>query len=283
MAVALLAGMKQLRIALVLFSLANGCALAQGDGGPDPQPVEAADDQATGTIDFADPETDDPDPSVHSLAFEPLEPAIGPTLDPPVEPAPPLGPVEKALAKPNEYFKRQVYHPKWNPDGPLFSGNCAPTSLAMIAEVFSKEPAGLSIQESIVRVRKLMDKWSDSGGATLDQLRLGATRLGLKWRAMTASDLDFELGKKHMVAMTGNPGIDGSTTRSAYQKAFIARGYAYTWSGKHSIAIFGKLATGHYLVADPLSKIGTITLTSAEMHDFWKRWGGAGTALWLAS
>jgi hypothetical protein len=192
----------------------------------------------------------------------------------------PLGYVGTALKSPNKFFKRQVRHPKWNPTGPLFSGNCAPTSLAMAAKIFHREPAGLTIEQSIDRVRVMMNKPSDSGGASSAQVRLGAQRLGLKLRAMPKGDLDEELAKKHVVVLMGYPGLDGTSSPSAYQKAFRTAGYYYTFDGFHSIAVFGKTATGKYVVADPLSKIGVITMTRAQMSDYWKRWGGSGTAVW---
>jgi hypothetical protein len=29
-----------------------------------------------------------------------------------------------------------------------------------------------------------------------------------------------------------------------------------------------------------VSKVGAISLSSTEIHDFWARWGGTGTAVW---
>lgn len=149
------------------------------------------------------------------------------------------------------------------------------TTLALVAAV-----AVAAFEQSIERVRNLMDKTSNSGGATAAQVRLGAARLGLHYRAMPSGALDVELAQKHMVVLAGYPGLDGTTAASLYQGAFRAAGYAYTWTGRHSIAVFGKTATGRYVVGDPLSKIGAITLTIAQMHDYWARWGGEGTAVW---
>jgi hypothetical protein len=235
-------------------------------------PIAGSVDIATDAVDDS-PEADEPEATPTPAAGPPGKPGASPK-----KPAPNW--VGVALAHPNKNFKRQVRHPKWNPTGPLFSGNCAPTSLAMVAKVFGKEPKGLTIEQSIDRVRVMMNKPSDSGGATEAQVRLGAKKLGLHFKAIAKGSLDAELAKKHMVVLTGAPGIEGTAAPSAYQKAFRAAGYFYTFDGHHSIAVFGKTASGKYVVADPLSKVGVITLTEGQMSDYWKRWGGSGTAVW---
>jgi hypothetical protein len=262
---------------LLFFSLLLGVAScsASEDEPPAPAALDAVD---TGDVDYADPPDEDDGPSGPTdISFVPD--GVDP---PPAKPAPnaPTDWVGIAVAKPNQFFKRQVRHPIWNPTGPLTSGNCAPASLAMIAKAFGKEPAGLTIEQSIDRVRVMMNKPSDSGGASLSQVRLGVTKLGLHYRAMPEGDLDVELAKKRMVVLTGYPGLDGTSTASAYQAAFRSAGYDYTFDANHSIAVFGKTASGRYVVGDPLSKIGAITLTATQMRDFWKRWGGEGTSIW---
>jgi hypothetical protein len=273
---------------LVVVAIA-GCGDASSEEPPPPAALEAVGpsepDEETGTADFTDPSGED-DALPYPLASAAEFPDDSPDEAAPVPAAPaapaakPPGYVETALQHPNRFFKRQVRHPKWNPTGPLFSGNCAPTSLAMAAKVFGKEPAGLTIEQSIDRVRVMMNKPSDSGGASSAQVRLGAQRLGLKLRAMAKGELDSELAKKHVVVLMGYPGLDGTNNASAYQQAFRTAGYYYTFDGFHSIAVLGKTSGGKYVVADPLSKIGVITMSTAQMADYWKRWGGSGTAVW---
>lgn len=287
--------------ALVAAAVAVGCGTSPDQDTAIPAHDErsataAAPDESTGDGDFGDPDGDegssDPSPGSLELGIDiedspDVTPSgssgstspVPPTAKPTPKPAP-SGYVATALASPNEFFKRQVRHTKWNPTGPLFSGNCAPTSLAMAAKVFAKEPAGLSIEQSIDRVRVMMNKPSDSGGATSAQVRLGAQRLGLQYRAMSKGELDSELAKKRVVVLTGYPGLDGTSSPSVYQSAFRAAGYDYTFDTNHSIAVFGKTATGKYVVADPLSKVGVITMTAVQMRDYWARWGGSGTSVW---
>jgi hypothetical protein len=189
-------------------------------------------------------------------------------------------PVAVGVRHPNAIFKRQVRHPVWNPTGPLTSGNCAPASLAMAARVLGAEPQGLTVEQSIDRVRVLMDKPSDSGGATRAQVQRGAERLGLSYLDMPDGDLDDQLDLGRVVVLEGMPGNASTATPTRYQRAFVDAGYAYTFDGRHSICVLGRSAGGGYVVADPLSKVGAITLTTAEMRDFSARWGGTGTALW---
>ena len=187
---------------------------------------------------------------------------------------------EVALAHPKAFFKRQVFHSVWNPTGPSTSGNCAPASLAIAAKALGKEPPDLDVEESIDRVRKLMGKASDSGGANLDQVRTGVEKLGLKYVAMAKGGLETQLGKGRLVVLVGTPGDGGGGSSTAYQKAFATAGYAYTFDGRHSILVMALRASGKYLVADPLSKLGPLELTRSQMHDFYARWGGEGTSIW---
>lgn len=188
---------------------------------------------------------------------------------------------EVALAYPKAFFKRQVRHPVWNPTGPSTSGNCAPASLAMGAMVFGRQPAGLTVEQSIDRVRRLMDKPSDSGGASLAQVRKAAAALNLEWRAMARGELDADLDKGRMVVLVGTPGNTSSPTSvTTYQRAFRDAGYTYTFDGAHSILVMARMPSGKYLVADPLSKIGPLEISKAAMRDFYARWGGSGTSVW---
>jgi len=190
-------------------------------------------------------------------------------------------PLDVAILYPNGFFKRQAYHQVWNPTGPSSSGNCSVASLAMAAMILGKEPANMDVEASIDRVRIMMNKATDAGSASLDQVRLGASKLKLKYVAMSTGGLDTQLGKRRMVVLAGEPGKPGSSVSTVYQKAFISAGYNYTYTGHHSILVIAKLASGKYLVGDPLSRIGTIQLTKAQMKDFWARWGGMGTSVWL--
>lgn len=202
-------------------------------------------------------------------------------------------PVAVALRYRNAFFKHQLHRPSWNKDGPYSSGTCAPTSLAMGARIFGKEPMGLSIEQSIHRSRNSYGVSTDSVGTNRYQIRTGALNLGLSVATFGTvaspgamlSRIDGQLAKKRVFVLEGQSG--DSSTASVYQAAFN-RKYAaagvtrrYTFDGKHSIAVFGRdAATGGYVVADPISEVGVVVLTAAELKDFITRWGGTGNAVW---
>ena len=41
----------------------------------------------------------------------------------------------------------------------------------------------------------------------------------------------------------------------------------------------GTLELGKYLVADPISEAGVVTMSRAQLKAFFTRWGGTGTAV----
>jgi hypothetical protein len=201
----------------------------------------------------------------------------------------------------NAYFKHQIHRNQWNKDGPLHSGNCAPTSLAMAIDVMGKEPAGLSVEQSIHRVRAVYDPGlHESNGTSRADIAQAATKLGMKvlgLNTLLSGDamlkrLSDQLGLGHVIVLEGEPGNPNTSSPSAYEAAFNAA-YAdaikngaslyhstYDFNGYHAIVVIGKDAGGHFIVGDPLSEVGFVPLTPAQMKDFFARWGGTGNAVW---
>lgn len=193
----------------------------------------------------------------------------------------------------NAFFKHQLHRSKWNKDGPYSSGTCAPTSLAMAVSFFGKEPAGLSVEQSIHRARLSYGATSDSTGTFRAQITTGAKKLGLGVKSLDTrlslaamlSRLDTQLAARRAVVLEGQPGLAnaGATTyQKAFNRAYAAAGLSssYTFDGRHSIVVLGKDSSGKYVVGDPLSEVGMVTLTGAELKDFFARWGGTGNAVW---
>lgn len=194
----------------------------------------------------------------------------------------------------NAFFKHQLHRSKWNKDGPYSSGTCAPTSLAMAVHFFGKEPTGLSVEQSIHRARLSYGATSDGTGTFRSQITTGAKKLGLNVKSLDTrlslasmlSRIDTQLAAKRAVVLEGQPGIAnaGATTyQKAFNRAYAAAGLSntYTFDGRHSIVVLGKdAASGKYVVGDPLSEVGMVTLTGAELKDFFARWGGTGNAVW---
>lgn len=192
----------------------------------------------------------------------------------------------------NAFFKHQLRRSKWNKDGPLSSGTCAPTSLAMAIHFFGREPAGLSVEQSIHRVRAAYGTTTDSVGTFRSQIFQGAAALGMNVRSLDTrlspssmlARLDTHLAAKRAVVLEGQPGVEGAgptTYQRAFDRAYAAAGLSnrYTFDGRHSIVVLGKDGA-KYVVGDPLSEVGLLSLTAAEVTDFFARWGGTGNAVW---
>lgn len=209
---------------------------------------------------------------------------------------PDMHPIDYAMQEDVQsgFFKRQVYHGSLNKDGPYSSGTCAPTSLAMALNIFGKEPAGLSIEESIHRVRKTYGDNSDSDGTFRYQIRDAAEKLGMSVvelaTALSPTEemdrLDTQLEKRRVIQFEGIP---GKAYRDAFGPAYKAAGEGtYSYVGKHSILVVGKQADGNYVVADPLSRVGMILMTRAQLKSFITdpdvnadNFGGTGNAVWV--
>jgi hypothetical protein len=203
----------------------------------------------------------------------------------------------------NAYFKHQILRPKWNKDGPTSSGNCAPTSLAMAAMVFGAEPAGLSVEESIHRVRSKYDSGlHEHDGTTRSEVELAARRIGLNVQPLRTDvapatgmrRLNDQLALGRAVVLFGLPGKPNAGP-TLYEQAFT-RAYAaairngetlrhstYNFNGGHAILVLGRESSGRYIVGDPISEVGFITLSADEMRDFITRFArnrGVGNAVW---
>ncbi|MCC7109455.1 MAG: hypothetical protein IT382_09215 [Deltaproteobacteria bacterium] len=218
---------------------------------------------------------------------------------------PSLSRVQFALqpAARNAFFKHQILRGKWNKDGPTSSGNCAPTSLAMAANVLGKESAAHSVEQSIHRVRRLYDGGlHEREGTTRGEIHEAASELGLHVHGLTSdlspsaalTRLNNQLAAGRLVILQGQPGkpnagptdYERAFTR-AYQAA-IADGASlahssYNFDGRHSILVLGKDGNGKYVVGDPISEVGFVALSASELKDFMTRFTGqrgTGNAVW---
>ena len=73
---------------------------------------------------------------------------------------------------------------------------------------------------------------------------------------------------------------------TAYRNSGIewVRNRVYTYGDDpreyHSILVVSRLANGKYLVADPLSEVGMVTMNRATLKSYFSRWGGTGNVVW---
>ena len=203
----------------------------------------------------------------------------------------------------NAFFKHQIRRNLWNKDGPSHSGNCAPTSLAMAAHVFGAEPAGLSVEESIHRIRAKYDSGlHESRGTTRAQIETASRAINMHVQPLRTdvspttalTRLRGQLNLGRVVVLSGLPGKPNAGP-TLYERAFtrayaaaIARGMTlrhstYDFNGGHSILVMGVDSSGRYVVGDPISEVGFVALTAAEMKDYMTRFTGArgtGNAVW---
>ena len=188
----------------------------------------------------------------------------------------------------NAFFKHQLHRTRWNKDGPFSSGTCAPTSLAMAVHALGKEPAALSVEESIHRVRLTYGATSDSTGTFRAQITTAARALGMSVSVLETrltatamlTRIDGQLAAARMVVLEGQP---AAAYQAAFNRAYQAESLTnrYTFAGRHSIVVLGREGSG-YVVGDPLSEVGMVTLTGAQLMNFFATWGGTGNAVWAS-
>ncbi|MBW2523048.1 MAG: hypothetical protein JRI23_02680 [Deltaproteobacteria bacterium] len=193
----------------------------------------------------------------------------------------------------NAFFMHQIRRSRWNKDGPYSSANCAPTSLAMAAKIFGHLAPDRTVEQSIHQARSTYDPapLCETCGTNRLEIRRGAEKLGLHARTLGAigdtetrmNRLETQLSMKRVVVLEGEPsGQPGQAYRQRMTHAYAANGVSrsYTYQGKHSILVVGKLQSGNFLVADPLSEVGMVAMSRSELKSFFRSWGGTGNALW---
>jgi hypothetical protein len=173
----------------------------------------------------------------------------------------------------NPFFKLQFSHPKYNPGGPLSSGNCGPASLAMALAALNLESPGLTIQQSIDRASERMVRRS-SALSEWDELQRGISKSGrtpedtISWES-----LDSALAAQKPVILNGWLGAN-------WRNQFPAR----VGSGdiSHLNVVLGKTSDGKYLVADPMHTGGVVAMTRKQLTVFFSLKGQGGNPWGIA-
>ncbi len=160
----------------------------------------------------------------------------------------------------NQYFISQMRDPAWNPEGPDWSANCGPACLAMAFKAYGLADPADSGQGLIRKVRLAMTGAANDLAATsLAGIRRTAQRQGLATAlvfgpgAVTAA-----VAAGRLVVLAGNP--------QAYNTRFGVKDYQ-TFSGAHFVLVTGVDADG-YWINDPLSRVGALHITAAELATF---------------
>lgn len=161
---------------------------------------------------------------------------------------------------PNSYFISQD-----NSQAQSGNENCGPTSLAMALEAFGKISPSNSPEQTIESVRQLMtgaDNVNDPTYGT--QIATAAQQAGLSAQQVNGlSGIDQALASGQMVISAGNPdrpgaGVYGDSLSNAQYNHF---------NGRHIILVTGKVGND-YVIDDPLSKVGALTVTANQLQAF---------------
>lgn len=186
----------------------------------------------------------------------------------------------KFLSNPNDYFFSQFRNDTYNPTGPSRSNNCGPASLAMAAKAFDRDADIGDIEKQIDRARVAMTGRNNYSELTsLSQIAGGAKKLGLSTASVAdLNSLNSALDSGKQVVLYGNPA-------GAYGNRLSSGQYAH-YNGLHFILVAEKAADAvgktSYVVNDPLSRKGSITVSSTELSRYMRKdnAGRSGIAVW---
>lgn len=186
----------------------------------------------------------------------------------------------KVLSNPNQYFFSQFRNDTYNPTGPARSNNCGPASLAMAAKAFDKDGDVANIEQQIDRARLAMTgRTNDKELTSLTQIAGGAKKLGLSTGSVSdLSTLNSALDSDKQVVLFGNPA-------GAYGNRLSAGQYSH-YNGLHFVLVAEKIKDNagktSYIVNDPLSRKGSITVSETELNRYMRRdnAGRTGIAVW---
>ncbi len=184
----------------------------------------------------------------------------------------------KVSSDPNSYFFSQFRNETYNPTGPSRSNNCGPASLAMAAKAFDKDGDISNVEKQIDRARVAMTGRNNYSELTsLSQISNGAKKLGMQTSAVAdLNSVNNALYSGKQVVLFGNPA-------GAYGNRLSGSQYSH-YNGLHFILVAekGQGAQGNYLINDPLSRKGSITVSAAELSRFMRRdaSGRSGIAVW---
>lgn len=186
----------------------------------------------------------------------------------------------KVASDPNSYFFSQFRNATYNPTGPASSNNCGPASLAMAAKAFAKDGGVQNIEQQIDRARQAMTgRTNDKELTSLAQIAAGAKKMGMQ--AAGVSDINAvnnALDSGRQVVLFGNPA-------GAYGNRLSGSQYSH-YNGLHFILVAEKSggANGNstYTINDPLSRKGSISISSTELQRYMRRdaQGRTGIAVW---
>lgn len=179
----------------------------------------------------------------------------------------------------HDYWTKHIaqFAGKYLPDGPTMRPNCGPASVTMALRMIGLDIPGFQGQNSeavLDKARVLATGKNDvTVGTTDSELETLISKSGAKWSESTNFGEVTNWVKQGIpVVLSGNPAKGWNHRYSADQ--------VYPFDGGHWVTVSGyDSATGHYIVNDPLSQIGPIYVSEAELRSYNQAHGNLGIAV----
>jgi hypothetical protein len=188
----------------------------------------------------------------------------------------PSGSPPADLSAANQHFLTQWGGTKWNGvnGAPAGYEDCGPTSGVMALSVLGLGPnPNASNAEGLINQMRDLTRGghtTQSSGTTDSQMVTGLRAAGAK-----ANTIDPTINSVDQALQNGPVIISGDPWK-AWGGAMSSQGNYMNGHdpGNHFVTIMGRTADGQYIVGDPLSKSGAITVSAQQIQQFWND-GGA--------
>jgi hypothetical protein len=179
----------------------------------------------------------------------------------------------------HDYWTKHIaqFAGKYLPDGPSMRPNCGPASVTMALRMVGLDIPGFRGQNSeavLDKARQLATGKNDTSVGTTDsELENLISSSGAKWSESTNFGEVTNWVKQGIpVVLSGNPAYGWNSRYRSDQ--------VYPFNGGHWVTVSGyDQATGHYIVNDPLSQIGPIYVSEAELKSYNQAHGNLGIAV----
>lgn len=179
----------------------------------------------------------------------------------------------------HDYWTKHIaqFAGKYLPDGPSMRPNCGPASVTMALRMVGLDIPGFNGQnsEAVLDTARVLATGSNDTtvGTTDSELETLITKSGAKWSETTNfNEMTGWVKQGIPVVLSGNPSHGWNSRYTADQ--------VYPFDGGHWVTVSGyDEATGHYIVNDPLSQIGPIYVSEAELKNYNQAHGNLGIAV----
>lgn len=166
---------------------------------------------------------------------------------------------------------------KFNPNPAAGNRDCGPASVVMALRLVGASIPGIAAtaapQKLINRVRVLAGNADSTNSTSNRELEQALSAAGTATTELTSADqVKQQVLAGHPVILNGNPRNPG-----AYGPTFTATQMT-PYDGAHWIVVSGfDKSTGEFLINDPLSKVGVVKVTAAQLEAY--RGGSMGIAV----